>query len=133
MAKTPEYYRRLAYTRRVRLAQDERGPHFVAFIDELPGVEAGGATDVEARAALAHAFEDYIEAMLAWGEEIPEPTPWPQSAGLHPSADFATAPVTIVSMSGVVIGALESPPSVDVLEKYRAVEELGREMETSAA
>ena len=76
--KGAEYYRRLPYRRRLRIEEDEGGKeYFVAFIDDLPGVEADGADPAAARAHLMDTFEDYIKAMLEWGEEIPEPQLWP--------------------------------------------------------
>ena len=72
------YYRRLPYRRRLRIEQDEGGKeYFVAFIEKLPGVEADGPDAVTARANLIGAFDDYINAMLEWGDEIPEPPKWP--------------------------------------------------------
>ena len=72
------YYRRLPYQRRLRMEQGEGGgEYFVAFIEDLPGVEADGADPITARTNLLNAFEDYIAAMLEWGEEIPEPVLWP--------------------------------------------------------
>jgi len=71
------YYKRLPYTRRIRLEDDDAGPYFVAFVEELNGVEADGASALEALSHLADAFEDYIQAMLGWGDRIPEPISWP--------------------------------------------------------
>jgi len=71
------YYKRLPYTRRVRVEDDDSGPYFVAFVEELRGVEADGASALEALSNLTDAFQDYIQAMLGWGDEIPEPIPWP--------------------------------------------------------
>lgn len=76
--KTPEYFRALPYHRRLRLERDASGAeYFVAFIDELDGVEADGADPAEARLNLQSAFEDYVEAMLQWERTIPEPEVWP--------------------------------------------------------
>lgn len=81
-AKTPEYYRRLPYTKRVRLVEEDTGEmYFVASITELDGVEVDGDTPHEAISNLADAFEDYIAAMFEWGEQIPEPERWPESLG----------------------------------------------------
>lgn len=80
--KTADYYRLLPYTRRIRVVEDApENSYFVAFIEELGGVEADGSTPEEAYANLAEAFEDYLSAMLEWGETIPEPESWPASAG----------------------------------------------------
>lgn len=71
------YYKSLAYTRRVE-PRTEGGEHFfVAWIEELNGLVADGETREEAFFNLSAAFEDYIEAMLEWGREIPEPVLWP--------------------------------------------------------
>ena len=38
---------------------------------------ADGSSAIEARHHLQQAFDEYVVAMLNWGEEIPEPTGWP--------------------------------------------------------
>lgn len=133
--KTADYYRRLPYTRRVRVESDEGGEYFVAFIPELPGVEASGATDMDARAALSAAFEDYLAAMLEWGEEIPEPTPWPESMGFSVEGREALeyAPATIVAFGSAHLEGAASSDLEEHIEEFGAVRELTREMETSAA
>lgn len=77
--KTVADYKALPYTRKVDLIREDSGEeYFVARIVELTGVEADGSTPFEARYRLEQAFEDYLEAMLEWGEEIPQPDNWPQ-------------------------------------------------------
>ena len=72
--KTLDHYKALPYRRRVELVREADGQeYFVASVVELPGVEADGSTPYEAHFHLQHAFEDYLIAMLKWGEEIPEP------------------------------------------------------------
>lgn len=83
--RTAEYYRGLPYTRRVRTESDPSGEYFVAFVAELPGVEADGTDPTEALYHLSAAFEDYILAMIEWGDEIPEPLGWPQAIGWDPA------------------------------------------------
>ena len=68
------YFRALPYRRRVHLIEEDTGEaYFVAEVVELPGVEADGAYPHEAFYNLQQAFEDYLAAMLKWGEVIPEP------------------------------------------------------------
>ena len=77
MSKDLSYYRSLPYARRVRLDADEGGDYFVAYVAELDGVEADGASPVEATYNLLSAFDDAIEAMLEWGHKILEPDALP--------------------------------------------------------
>ena len=127
MAKTAEYFRRLPYTRRVRIEADERGEYFVASIAELPGVEAPGSSHVEALAELQHAFDDYVAAMLEWGHEIPEPKSWPESYGWPAaSLDFEIAPASIVAMVPIPIdpGAALPRELVEAMDQVRELEHL---------
>jgi len=71
------YYKRLPYTRRVRIEDDGSRAYFVAFVEEIGGLEADGSSPLEAMSNLARAFDDYVEAMVSWGDEIPEPVAWP--------------------------------------------------------
>lgn len=73
------YYRGLPYRRRVDLAVENGEEFFIASVLELPGLKADGRDHVEALKNLAEAFDDYIQAMLEWGTEIPEPELWPGS------------------------------------------------------
>lgn len=78
MAKNKAYYLALPYTRRVRVEEGKRKRRYlVASIDELPGVEGEGETPEEAHYHLQLAFVDYLDAMIEWGDEIPEPQLWP--------------------------------------------------------
>lgn len=80
--KSLEYYKRLPYTRRVRVETEPGGSqYFVAYVEELDGVEADGDTPAEAHYRLQDAFEETIDALLEWGEEIPEPERWPERIG----------------------------------------------------
>lgn len=89
--KTAEQYRALPYTRLVRHVEEDSGEtYFVAYVEELEGVEADGDTPNEALSNLADAFEDYLAAMIEWGDEIPEPVAWPESIGYTPAAEVAT-------------------------------------------
>ncbi|HEV2131995.1 MAG TPA: type II toxin-antitoxin system HicB family antitoxin [Longimicrobiaceae bacterium] len=77
-AKTVAYYRRLPYTRRVRVQQDSDGAaYFVAWIEELPALEIDGDTREEAFYKLNELFGDYVEMLLEHGDEVPEPGKWP--------------------------------------------------------
>lgn len=76
MAKSLEYYRGLPYTKIAEIVLDESPrPYWGARVVELDGCIATGTTEVEAMHNLDHAFDDYIEALLRWGDEIPEPRP----------------------------------------------------------
>lgn len=91
MTKTPEHYRALPYTRLVRHIEEDSGEtYFVAYVEELDGVEADGDTPNEALSNLADAFEDYLAAMIEWGDEIPEPIAWPESIGYTPAPEVTT-------------------------------------------
>jgi predicted RNase H-like HicB family nuclease len=71
--RTLAEYRSLPYRREVRLISDEDGTYYVASFSELPGLLADGETRAEAVMNLSQAFDDYINAHLEWGEDIPEP------------------------------------------------------------
>jgi len=75
--KDLDYYRSLPYERTLRVEHDDDGEYFVASIRELQGVEADGATHWEALFELQAAFDDAIQALLEWGDDIPEPELWP--------------------------------------------------------
>ena len=75
--KDQAYYRALPYTRRIEVVEDDGREYFVASIPELPGVRADGRNHIEALYHLDGAFSDYLDAMMEWGEEIPEPRLWP--------------------------------------------------------
>ena len=99
--KTADYFRSLPYTRRVRLEEEADGDaYFVAFIEELEGVEADGANPTEALANLTDAFEDYLSAMLEWGEPVPEPLSWPESLGWK-DIEVVSAPADMAAASPV--------------------------------
>lgn len=125
MAKTSSYYRGLPYRRRVRLEHEEAGEeYFVAFIEELDGVEASGDTPTEALFNLQPAFDDYIDAMLKWGDAIPEPSVWPESLGW--SADEVLTVRGPVTVEGFLPGGEDVPPLLK--EAAEAVwREAGRE------
>jgi predicted RNase H-like HicB family nuclease len=82
--------------------EDTGEAYFVAFIEELDGLEADGDTPVDARANLADAFEDYINAMLEWGDVIPEPVAWPASLGWHAPRAQAKGPPAVVEIAAYV-------------------------------
>lgn len=125
MAKKADYFRRLPYTRRARIETDEAGKaFFVAFIEELPGVEAVGDTEVEARAGLTSAFLDYIDAMLEWGDAIPEPKTWPQAFGWEGGDDTQVGAIELASLVGIDVGAQATAVSDSVGGVHHAKFEL---------
>lgn len=71
--KDLSYYRSLPYTRRARLERDVGGDYFVAYVEELAGLESDGLNETEARYNLQLAFDDYITALLDRGVPIAEP------------------------------------------------------------
>ena len=75
MKKTLEYYRSLPYSRRAEgVHEGGERPYWVVWIEELSGCKTDGATFAEAMVNLDAAFDDYIEAKLEFGSEIPLPT-----------------------------------------------------------
>ena len=86
MTKDLAYYLSLPYTRRVRVERDKGGEYFVAYVEELGGLESDGLTEAEARYNLQLAFVDYVTALLARSATIAEPESWP-------GADLAAAGV----------------------------------------
>jgi predicted RNase H-like HicB family nuclease len=120
----------------VRLETDDAGQTFyVAYIEELPGLESIGDSQMDARAGLVSAFEDYLAAMLEWGEPVPEPKQWPESFGWNPNAPGAVAG-TIRVAALAVVDVMASPdtavPAFDgVIESHRFGEQA--ELETVAA
>jgi predicted RNase H-like HicB family nuclease len=99
----------------VRLERDDRGEYFLAYIEELPGVEADGTTEFAARASLASAFEDYLAAMLQWGKQIPEPRQWPESLGWdRTELGVEAGHVTVAAMVAVdVMASATAEPAFD--------------------
>lgn len=69
--KTTYYYRRLPYTRRVEPL------NYVAWIEELPSIEARGDSREDALARLRDVFDGCIGTMIEAGDYIPEPNLWP--------------------------------------------------------
>lgn len=68
------YYKALSYTKVVGFIEGVKGKgYWVARYDELQGCSATGETQGEAESKLDLAFEDYIQALLGWGDRIPEP------------------------------------------------------------
>ncbi|MEM7416803.1 MAG: type II toxin-antitoxin system HicB family antitoxin [Gemmatimonadota bacterium] len=119
MSKPKEFYRALPYMRRVRLETEESGEvYYVAYIEELEGVQSDGDTPWEALANLRDAFEDYLSAMFEWGAEIPvpealeigEPTPSPGSVVI---ASFAEVPVGLSPVTTEWIDMEEEVSMVD--------------------
>lgn len=102
--KTLDYYRRLPYRRRVRIQKEDSGDvYFIAFIEELPSVESDGDTPIEALQGLQAAFDDYIEAALEWGTEIPEPVRWPASLGLESAEGIPPGSVSVAAIRPVLV------------------------------
>ena len=74
MKKDLAYYRLLAYRRRVdRMEEEDGSRYYVARVLELDGCIASGDSRPEAIANLKTAFDEYVEAMTEWGNEIAEP------------------------------------------------------------
>lgn len=98
--KNVDYYKRLPYTRRVELVEDDvDGRYYVARIIELDGVMADGPSEVQASARLDRALTSYIEAMLEFGDEIPEPTFWPGVQQL----EVASRPESRVDFNAILL------------------------------
>lgn len=66
-------YRRLPYRRRTEKVVEEEQVGFVAYIVEIPWIRAHADDPVAAGKLLDELFDDAIEAMVAAGDEIPEP------------------------------------------------------------
>ena len=91
MNKTLAYYQGLPYSRRVEGVEEDGGIVWLAWIEELPGCKTDGKTIQEAASNLNEAFDDYIEAMLAFESDIPEPRP----LELPPSPDLIAIPLRV--------------------------------------
>ena len=61
---------------------DDGSVAYIAEIPELPGCKSHGATIEEARASLAQAQCEYLEALQAEGLPIPVPAPSPASSAV---------------------------------------------------
>lgn len=77
MSKNLAYYRRLPYSLRVdRLVEEDEGDiYFCASYPLLPQVKGVHADRQIAISMARELFDAFVEAQLAWGEEIPEPEP----------------------------------------------------------
>ena len=85
-------------------ATDESGDeYFVAQIEELDGVTVDGRSAIEALHNLRQAFDDYLNAMLEWGEEIPEPRGWPDTEITKEAIRAARASASRAPVKGEVI------------------------------
>jgi len=81
MEKNLEYYRALPYTRRAEALYEGDGPpYWVAWVEELQGCKTDGQTSLDAMANLDNAFDEYVEAMLEFGSEVPIPSRIPEAA-----------------------------------------------------
>lgn len=61
---------------------DDGSVAYIAEIPELPGCKAHGASIEEARANLADAQREYLEALQLEGQPIPAPQPAPASSAV---------------------------------------------------
>ena len=74
MKMTLNDYQALPYSRRVeRIHEDDGSFYWVAWIHELDGCKTDGDTQAKAMLNLNIAFDDYIEAMIEFGNNIPTP------------------------------------------------------------
>ena len=74
MKQSLNYYRSLPYSRRAEgIYENDGPPYWLVWIEELPGCKTDGSTYWEAMANLDIAFDDYIQAMLEFETDIPEP------------------------------------------------------------
>ena len=78
MIKNARYYRRLPYHRVAERVTDGNGSiYFVARVLEIPSIRIDGESREEALLKLDEIFDDFVEAMIQAGDEIPEPSHWP--------------------------------------------------------
>lgn len=78
MPSNAKSYRAMPYRRSVvRITDDDGSVYFVARVDEIPALRIHGDTKEEALLKLDEIFDDFIEAMLEAGDEIPKPERWP--------------------------------------------------------
>lgn len=75
MKKDLAYYRSLPYSLQVeRFREEEDGQvYFRAKYEELPQVKGVHQDRLVAIQLAKELFDTYVEALLSWGEEIPEP------------------------------------------------------------
>lgn len=71
--QTLDDYRALPYRPTCERVNDESGTYFVCQYPDLPGLSADGVTRAEAVHNGQLAFDDFIRALLEWGETIPLP------------------------------------------------------------
>lgn len=76
MKKNLDYYRSLPYTLKLdRFEEEEDGEiYFCAYFEQLPHVKGVHPDRLMAIKLAKELFDSYVEAQLAWGEEIPEPS-----------------------------------------------------------
>lgn len=112
MVRTLEFFRRLPYRRSCERVTDEAGAYYVCAYPELSGLMADGSTRAEAFHNGETAFDDYIRARLAWGDEIPVP------AAVKGKLD---ALVVSMGLEPVYIGPLTSEPDREFAAQERFV------------
>ena len=73
-SKSLEYYRKQPYTVRSEMVLDDSSrPFWSAQVEEFEGCISTGKTEIEAVNNLHVVFDDYVSALLEWGDNIPEP------------------------------------------------------------
>jgi len=94
--------------------EDERGPGWVAQVEEIPGCEARGRTEEEALAAVREAMASWIADALANGRQVPAP----RAAATHSGRLLVRMPPTLhadlarladrekVSLNTLIVGVL---------------------------
>ena len=74
MKKDLNYYRRLPYSRTMAWVDEDSGDgYWCVRIEELPGLIAAHTDRLRAVEMAKEMFDEYIEAHIAWGNEIPVP------------------------------------------------------------
>jgi predicted RNase H-like HicB family nuclease len=53
---------------------EDAGPNYSAYVPDLPGCVAVGATVEEVTSSIHDAIEIYIAALIEFGEEVPHPS-----------------------------------------------------------
>lgn len=105
MSKDLKYYRGLPYSLKVdQFEEAEDGEtYYRAVYEEMPQVKGVHQDRLLAIKLAKELFDSYVEAQLAWGEEIPEPAVkrFRKRGGLYKFSVDATSPSSSSGASSV--------------------------------
>jgi len=112
MTKNARFFRRLPYHRVTERVTDSDGlTYFIARVLEIPSMRIDGESREEALLKLDEIFDDFIEAMIQAGDQIPEPSHWPDWSETAVRATPVEAPQDVVGEKAVNVPVVMPQPT----------------------